>query len=367
MLFNPDSGRLRIMAAIGLPEHVIGLDVSPRARSISDWVYRNRRGVIVNGVVKDQRFEGSAERVLESAMSVPILIDHYAIGVLNLARVSDASTYEECDIARATAMLPSVATTLYTVRDRAQAERNQVRMRAAALGQPASRIPRGLSDVRNYQIAYAHVPGIRLGADLCDRLPHPSGGHSVIVADVTGHGPSALALSNLVQGLFVGLASSDRGPMEILTRIGAEIYTRFEGRAYAALWIALLSPSGQLQYCNAGYPAPLWIAAEDGDVHPLASGGTVAGALPGASYEQETLRLLPGDTLVVASDGIYEARDGGELSFGQRRVMERLGEQHRLPIEQLVDSLCQEAHMFSAHGAPFDDLAALALRYTRES
>src|SRR5437762_2865910 len=58
MLINPDTGRLVIANAFGVPVDLTGQDLPYRTRSISEWVVENQRPVILNGDIKEERFEG---------------------------------------------------------------------------------------------------------------------------------------------------------------------------------------------------------------------------------------------------------------------------------------------------------------------
>jgi GAF domain-containing protein len=97
MLINPDTGRLMVANAFGLPLDLTGRDLPYRPRSIAEWVLRNQRPLILNGEVKEERFEGS-DRTIESALSLPIEGFDGPVGVVNLARPMPSRLFDEAQM-----------------------------------------------------------------------------------------------------------------------------------------------------------------------------------------------------------------------------------------------------------------------------
>jgi len=366
LVLNPASGHLRFAAVRGMPGELVGQDTLMRDRSISDWVYRNRCGVILNGEVDDSRFEGSAPHSgIGGAICVPITSERGVFGVLNLARLGPTATFKDAELDAVELALRHAARWIEQAWDLERIERHGARLDEFVAAPPVSRIPRGASEIRGAHVAFAHLPGLRVGGDVCDRASHPEGGYTIMLADVTGEGQMVVATAALVRGLFVGLASTDRSPIEIASRLNAELIAR-GGDSVVAMWIAHLSPNGQVLFCNAGYPAPFWVPADGSETHRLDTGGPLLGAGIQAGYEQESLRLLPGDTLIAVSDGVLTARNHADRELGAMAVLDVAAEQRNASLDKLVDAICAAAASHAAHARPIDDLAALALRFTRE-
>ena len=79
------------------------------------------------------------------------------------------------------------------------------------------------------------------------------------------------------------------------------------------------------------------------------------------------MRFVPGDAIVVVSDGLLGVRSAHGAHYDLRHVEDLLDEHRRLPMEKLVRRLCDEALAFGGGAAgPVDDIVVLALRYSRE-
>lgn len=365
MVVDPATGRLVIAAAQGLPAHVVGQDVASRPRGIAEWVFRNRRALRLEGDVRDARLEGSGPGGLgvDSAVSLPLLAQGAAIGVLNLARHSPAPRFTDAEAEALVVALAPVADCLARVRARELAARSWAALADGAAAR-CSLMPLGALEVAGYELAFARRGAARVACDVVERVGHERGGHSLLALDVSGAGADAAALAAFVQGLFVALACHERSPAGIVSRIDAELMARHGGRRPARMWVARLSLTGRLEACRAGYPPPAWVPA-DGHPHiTLDDGGPPAGALAGVRYGEERMRLLPGDIVVVTSDGVLEARGAGDQPFGARRVGGIVDARRRMPLDSLCEAILDGAAEWSGRPTPADDAIALALRYT---
>lgn len=364
MLTNPRTGRLRIMAAFGLPADILGRDLEHAKRRISDWVLRERRPLLLNGEVNDQRFDGSAPADVESALCLPLLGAEGAIGVLNLARAGEGGRFGPVDLATGEHLARSLAGALDEIAERQIAEWGWRGLRTAASA--VRRVAPGLFQSLRYQVALAHLESPLGGGDLSERVAHADGSQTVMTADVTGVGAEALVAAALTQGLFLALARPGRSPAEIAGQMNTELCRHLGPGRAVTMWIATLSSNGALVSCNAGFPPPFLVPMESDEVRLLEAGGPLAGVLGDAEYHEQTLRLLPGDAVVAVSDGVLRSRDATGREFGPTRVEEIAVEQRRQPLDRLAETICHEALEHGASSVPVDDLAVFAVRYSRD-
>lgn len=100
----------------------------------------------------------------------------------------------------------------------------------------------------------------------------------------------------------------------------------------------------------------------DGTVRQLRVRGLLAGVVPGARYETTSVRLAPGDTLLLFTDGVIEAEHDTER--GLRRLRELAGRYAAAPVQALVEAVEMDA---MEHVGPRrrDDLAIVAVQAVR--
>lgn len=364
MVVNPETGHLRIVAGLGLRSELIGRDTEWRPNSISEWVYRKNQGLVLNGEVRGENLNGTAEQAIDSAICLPLESDEGIIGVLNLARTTPAPLFVNADLELLAALLPPVAAAIERAMHAHRADQLARQLRDTSGLAGRTLLPAGLYESLNYEVGYARVASALEGGDTADRVPHTAGGQSLFVADVVGDGVEAALTASFVQGLFAAMASPDQPPSATVTRIGTELRQRSGGRLTTALWLGHLSPAGMLTSCNAGYPPPLLIPSDDNPVSKLTGSGPLAGSSPQDKFEDEQVRLLPGDIIVTVSDGVLGARNVMGQTFGYERLIEYLVELKHAPLDILVGDVVQAVRNWSGRPIPVDDVTVLAVRFT---
>jgi phosphoserine phosphatase RsbU/P len=125
--------------------------------------------------------------------------------------------------------------------------------------------------------------------------------------------------------------------------------------------IAIDPASGDLRYVNAGHNPP-YLVRMSGETEMLSVGGLLLGMFPEATYESATLKLLPGDVLVLYSDGVTEAMDASNEEFGEERLSAFLNKNRSMDPERLVEALIRAVHEFSKDGKPGDDVTVAVIR-----
>ncbi len=116
-----------------------------------------------------------------------------------------------------------------------------------------------------------------------------------------------------------------------------------------------------LRVTAAGHPPPL-IVRRDGTVEEADTAGTLIGALPAIESRSAEVRLAPGETCLLYTDGVTEARGGplGDAMFGERRLKRALAECAGMPAEAVVERIQMLADAWIGDGR-HDDIAVLAI------
>jgi phosphoserine phosphatase RsbU/P len=214
-----------------------------------------------------------------------------------------------------------------------------------------------------FEVAGASVPCRAIGGDFFDYLELDGGRLAIALADVSGKGAPAALLTAVVQGMFTIEAGHAGGAAGTLGKINRALKRRTVESKFVTMFYGTLSPDGTFVYSNGGHNAPVLLRRRA--MSRLETGGTILGMFETAAYDQETLALEPGDTLVAFSDGISEAQDPGGEDYGEDRLITCL-EAHRgaSPVE-MRDALLESVRAFVSGAMPTDDMTVLVLRYRR--
>ena len=212
-----------------------------------------------------------------------------------------------------------------------------------------------------FDVAATSVPCRAIGGDFFDYVESPDGTFGFVLADVAGKGPPAALLTAVLQGIFRAHINSGSSPAEIMARVNDSLLRRAIESRFATVLYATLSCDGRLTYCNAGHNPPL-LFGPDGLRRRLEKGGLIIGAFKQATFEEETLQLDPGDTLVVFSDGISEALNADGQEFGEDRLVCCVEANRELPPANLLECVLEKVQDFRADAVQNDDLTVLILR-----
>jgi serine phosphatase RsbU (regulator of sigma subunit) len=215
-----------------------------------------------------------------------------------------------------------------------------------------------------FRAAAASLPCRSIGGDFYDYVDMPGGSLGFALGDVAGKGPPAALLSAMMQGIFAAQAASSDGPSQTIARVNLALYRRGIESRFVTLMYGVLDPDGRLIYCNAGHNPPLIISTSgNGTVRRLDRGGPIVGLFETATYEDEAVKLAPGDWLVVFSDGVSEALSADGDEYGESRIVSVVQDNASFDPPQLLEALFTNVRDFAKGAAQSDDITAMVLRY----
>jgi sigma-B regulation protein RsbU (phosphoserine phosphatase) len=213
-----------------------------------------------------------------------------------------------------------------------------------------------------FDAASAAVPCRAIGGDFFDYIDLPDGRFGFALGDIAGKGVPAALLTAVLQGMFSGQAAAMQDPGETMARVNRGLLSRAVEARFATAFYGVLAPDGQLAYCNAGHNPPFVFSS--GGPRRLTAGGIVLGLFPLAVYDQEIVRLAPGDTVLVFSDGVSEALNQAGEEFGDERIAVSIAAALSQPPQDVLDALLAAVKTFTGAAAQNDDVTAMVVRFT---
>ena len=335
------AGELRTAATIDCPEELAAQLASLDGAGFAH-VARTRTPLLRNGV---------EAAPLGSVMHVPIELGPRLYGVLTVG-------HEESDRFGANDLLLLAKLARSSVAAIANAIEHQ-RERRIARALTLGFVPESLPSVPGYETGLLYAPAANesTGGDVYGAWPVADGDAvAVLVGDVAGKGVETAALSAMVR-FFVEARSWDTlCPAKVLEQANAMLLNRLPPDTFVTAFLGILSRDA-LRYCNAGHLPPLHVRA--GSAAPLESHGLPLGVVQRVGYSSGEVRLEPGDLVFAYTDGLIEARRGGEL-YGTARLAELVAASHAHAPEELVRAVHEDVAGW-ADGIS-DDAVALAVR-----
>jgi serine phosphatase RsbU (regulator of sigma subunit) len=222
-------------------------------------------------------------------------------------------------------------------------------------------LPRDFREYPHLSVTGFNLPCLSVGGDYFDVFPLGDGRTAFLIADVSGKGLGAALLTTMLQGALSGMTLGT-DPARLFNHLNRFLCDHSEVGRYATMFFGILDQEGHLEYINAGHPSPFLIRGGTAE-EAFTEGSFPVGLVPEAQYTAVCLKLEPGDTLVLFSDGVTEAMDPDELMFGIPRLKELLTGQLECPLEQLQKCVLEAVENFARGAHQADDLTLLIVRY----
>ena len=298
------------------------------------------------------RFPESEEIFLRARVqgqaAVPLPAQGGSIGALGVA-FAEPHPFRAADRALLHALAALTAQALERLRaERAEREANAEVRRLSETLQRSLLTPPPRWD--RLQVAARYQPAARdaeVGGDWYDAFPQDDGSMSLVVGDVAGHDSGAAAEMAQIRSVLRGVAQTlQASPAVVLSTLDGALARLGAGTlATAVLCSAGPADPGQrtlrVHWSNAGHPPPLLVHAGG---RPEFLGGRaelMLGVRPGGPRTDSEVHLVPGDTLVLYTDGLVERRSR-LLDDGLDRLGAAASAAHTLPAEEMCDALLAE-------------------------
>ncbi|HTP68024.1 MAG TPA: SpoIIE family protein phosphatase [Dongiaceae bacterium] len=211
-------------------------------------------------------------------------------------------------------------------------------------------------------ISHEFQPVEEVGGDYLDYFELSDGKIGLYVGDVSGKGLPAALYAALAVGTLRGVHKTGHNPSHVLSVLNERLHLRGIPGRHSALQYAVFYPgTGEMRISSAGMPGPILIRS--GKCESLQVAGIPPGLFPGVSYDEYSMQLEHGDSLLFCSDGLTEARNVAEEEFGleglEQVCLENLNASP-LDLLQHVFSAVQE---FSRNTRQWDDMTAAVFHY----
>ena len=211
-----------------------------------------------------------------------------------------------------------------------------------------------------YDIAARSVQAEEVGGDFYDFIAFDDELLGFSIGDASGHGlPAALLVRDVVTGLRMGI-EKDLKVAEVFTRLNRVIHRSNLSSRFVSVFYGEIESGGNIVFVNAGHPPALLFSADR--MLELATGGTVIGPLPEASFRHGYARMEPGDVLVLCTDGILERRNRAGDFFGQERLEAAVREARGEPAAAILARVFESARAFGKVRHWDDDATLVVLR-----
>ncbi len=298
-----------------------------------------------------------------SYMGVPLVVGGRTIGVLTLASSDPDNAYDSDDLSLAAGLAHRCALALENAR--LYREHSYV-TRTLQRGL----LPRNLPEIPGVEVGVEYLPvgkDNEVGGDFYDLIDTNYDGWLCILGDVSGKGARAAAVTALIMYTLRAVAFQGDKPSAMFAALNEAMVRHDPGPQFCTAVCARLEPeeaSGgkvKLTLARAGHPPPLLL--RDGSIEEVGEPGRAIGVFHELDLQDHYTHLVPGDTLVLYTDGVTEARSPDGSFFGEERLRSLLDSCADLGASATAKRI-REAVLEYKGESPSDDVAILVMHVT---
>lgn len=353
LLVEDDGQTLAARAAKGLEEEVERGFRLPVGRGFAGRIALAREPVVIQNLEESTIQPVNPlfrEKGVQSLLGVPLVVEGELIGVIHVGSLTPRE-FHDGEIELLQLVADRVALSI---------ERSRLMVQGQiATTLQRSLLPRQLPQLPGLRMAARYLPAAvesAVGGDWYDVIELHSRSIGFVIGDVAGHGLAAATFMGQLRSAIRAYALDTDGPAEVMTKLAA-FSDHMRSRMATVIYATLNLTTWEARIARAGHPYPLLIRADGSAEYLSAGGGPPIGTVGGHAYDEQSLTLSPGETLLLYTDGLIERR-GGKLSDGERTLLEVAAsspDEPELKCQGIISRLTKDTTIA-------DDIAILAVQ-----
>ncbi len=362
LLLNERDQVLETQFAVRFGERYVPLERVPQGRGLVGMAMKTHAPVYSPDVRRDQRYH-MVNPLTRSELAVPLIYKKKVIGVLDLEHTR-ANYFNEDHQRIIVTLAAQIAIAIENARLYQRVAHQEQRLEhdlEMAREVQLRLLPQSLPKLQAAEFAARFLPARTIGGDMYDFLPYGNRRTGIALGDASGKAAPAALYAALVSGIMRAAAPRALHPEEMLRLLNDSLQERRVDAQYVTMVYAVWNDEDQtLEIANAGAVQPL--ISRNGEVETIHAEGFPLGLFPAVSYEQFTLSLRPGDSVVFFSDGLADAQNPQGEMFGTEQLCEIVQRNASLGANELADLVMDAISNFQAGAEHFDDETLIVLR-----
>ena len=306
-------------------------------------VVEEKKALAFVDVSVDEKLRSAKSIIMQGIHSIlctPLMISEAVVGVLYVDFLFTQRSISEDDVRLVAQIGRFAAIKLETTRLREDAIQKRIMDEELKTASSIQRrlLPAAPTNVPGFTFVGRNQPCRTVSGDYYDFAIRPDGRVYFVIGDVSGKGVTAGLMMAGLQVAFRIFSKSDPDPSVLVTQLNLSLKENLPQSKFVTLFLGRLdTSSGMIEYVNAGHTPPLHLSKK-GAVE-LGESDLLLGVVSRAEFTTRRLQLEPGDSLILFTDGVTEARDRAGVDLGSTIIGDALVPLHGADASTIASSV----------------------------
>jgi phosphoserine phosphatase RsbU/P len=277
---------------------------------------------------------------IHSILCAPLMIGNAVVGVLYVDYLFTQRSISEEDVRLVAQIGRFAAIKLETTRLREEAIQKRIMDEELRTASSIQRrlLPESPKGIEGWTFVGHNQPCRTVSGDYYDFAVRPDGKVYFVIGDVSGKGVTAGLMMAGLQVAFRIFSKTDPDPATLVRQLNLTLKENLPQSKFVTLFLGRLdTATGLVDYVNAGHTPPLWL--RKGEAVELTESDLLLGVVSRAEFVNRTLQLAPGDSLILYTDGVTEARNAEDVDLDAKLLGASLKSLHGANATKISDAL----------------------------
>jgi len=335
---------------------------------ISGWVLKYRQPLIIENLATDDRFNVSADeaKLIRSVLCVPISFKGNLLGILIMTNKKSGDSFSTDDLRLLTIIAAQSGQLIRNAQLQADAlEKNRLESELdLARNIQIKLLPEENPLIPGLDIASFFRPHKSVSGDYYDFFKLGKDKFGLMIADVSGHGPSAALVMTLIKGIVHSVITVDHSPATALERINTIASKIIPADMFVTMiYLIFDTENNKVSFSNAGHNPLLYFNLTEQNFQIEEASECPLNVMKDVQYKNHELNLSPGDLLLLYTDGLTESTNAKNEMFGINRLGIMLKDNYQEKVSDLIKNIKSELDHHLKDSEQSDDIVIIALRF----
>jgi len=334
---------------------------------ITGWILKNKQPLVIENLATDERFKASEQEAKEirSVLCVPIWSQAKLIGILMMMNKKTHEPFNADDL-RLLSIIAAQSGQL--IRNSQLQEEAMEKKRLEFELSLARRIqtnllPKTAPITPHLDIASYFNPAEEVGGDYYDYFSLGDQQISIVIADVSGHGPSAAMMMTMVKGILHSIVQQFSSAEHSLSEINS-IIARIAPREIFITMMFLIFDLNKkvLRFSNAGHNPIVYYNSQIRSCQLIELKGCALNLVKKCDYEVKEIAFQPNDLFLIYTDGVTEAINENQELFEEPRLIQAVEEAASKSADEIIHHIKSRLFAFAGKAKQADDVLMIAIK-----